>query len=375
MTGSPEVAVNMLWCVPGGVGGSEEYLVRQLVGLGDAMRRGRVATAWQLRVMAARGLGAAHPELGSAATLVEAPFGSESRVRRIAGEATWLRRQSGGAELVHHGGGTAPAAIARPRVPYVLTVHDLQFLTYPQYFSSLKRAYLSAVLPRAARGARVVAVPTEYVAGSVVEAYGIDRGRIAVVPHGIDAAERADVAAEADLRSRYSLGVGPIVVYPAVTHPHKNHAFLLRLMATAWADTDVRLVLTGGRGAAHGEVVRSLDDRVVHLGRVPAADRNGLIAMAHALVFPSEYEGFGAPLIEAMTHGTPVIASDRACIPEVVGDAGLVLALDVDAWAGALDEVDRRRDGLVAAGHARAAQFTAVASGEALASAYERALA
>jgi alpha-1,3-rhamnosyl/mannosyltransferase len=375
LTAPAEVAVNMLWCVPGGVGGSEEYLVRQVVGLADAMGQGLVERRWQITVMAARGLGAAHPELGEAARLVEAPFGSESRARRIVGEATWLRRQTGRVALVHHGGGTAPAAVARASVPYVLTVHDLQFLSYPQYFSALKRAYLSAVLPRAARGARMVAVPTEYVAASVVRAYGLSRDRIAVVPHGIDAAERTDVTPEAELRNRYSLGSGPIVVYPAVTHPHKNHDFLLRLMASAWASSGVRLVLTGGRGAAHDRVAASLGPNVLHLGRVPAADRNGLIAMAHALVFPSEYEGFGAPLIEAMTHGTPVIASNMASIPEVVGDAGLVLALHADAWAGALDEVDRRRRELIAAGHRRAAQFTARASGEALASAYEQALA
>jgi alpha-1,3-rhamnosyl/mannosyltransferase len=254
-------------------------------------------------------------------------------------------------------------------------VHDLQFLSYPEYFSALKRAYLSFVLPRAARAARMVAVPSEYVAASVASAYGIARDRIAVVPHGVDAAELDDVTAESDLRQRYSLGSGPIIVYPAVTHPHKNHAFLLRLMASAWAASDVRLVLTGGRGSAHDEIAASLGPRVLHLGRVPAADRNGLIAMAHALVFPSEYEGFGAPLIEAMTHGTPVIASDRASIPEVVGGAGLVCALRPDAWAGALDEVDRQRAALVAAGHRRASQFTALASGEALAAAYEKALA
>lgn len=375
MTAPFEVAVNMLWCVPGGVGGSEEYLVRQLVGLGDAMGQGRTARQWRLTVMAARGLGAAHPELGDATSVVEAPFGSESRARRIVGEATWLRRRTGRVALVHHGGGTAPAAIARAPVPYVLTVHDLQFLSYPEYFSALKRAYLSVVLPRAARAARMVAVPSEYVAASVASAYGIARDRIAVVPHGVDAAELDDVTAESDLRQRYSLGSGPIIVYPAVTHPHKNHAFLLRLMASAWAASDVRLVLTGGRGSAHDEIAASLGPRVLHLGRVPAADRNGLIAMAHALVFPSEYEGFGAPLIEAMTHGTPVIASDRASIPEVVGEAGLVCALRPDAWAGALDEVDRQRAALVAAGHRRASQFTALASGEALAAAYEKALA
>ena len=74
-------------------------------------------------------------------------------------------------------------------------------------------------------------------------------------------------------------------------------------------------------------------------GRVPAADRDGLIALAEALVFPSEYEGFGAPVLEAMALGTPVICSDRAALPEVAGDAAVVLPPTVDAWADALATV------------------------------------
>src|SRR6185436_5543458 len=105
-------------------------------------------------------------------------------------------------------------------------------------------------------------------------------------------------------------------------------------------------------------------------GRVSAADRDGLLAAAEALVFPSEYEGFGAPVLEAMALGTPVVCSDRTALPEVAGAAALVLPLELDAWKGALDDVAARRDELVAAGLARAAQFTTAASGRALAGAY-----
>ena len=96
--------------------------------------------------------------------------------------------------------------------------------------------------------------------------------------------------------------------------------------------------------------------------------------MAEAMVFPSQYEGFGAPLIEAMTLGTPVVCSDATCMPGVVDDAGLVLPLELDAWAGALDETRRRRTELVAAGHLRARAFTSLASGAALAAAYDQAV-
>ncbi len=113
-----------------------------------------------------------------------------------------------------------------------------------------------------------------------------------------------------------------------------------------------------------------LEGRVVRPGRVPSADRDGLIALADALVFPSEYEGFGAPVVEAMALGTPVICSDQPALAEVVGDAGVVLPRDADAWAGALDLVGQRRAAMVTAGRARARAFTAARSGAALAAAY-----
>lgn len=364
--GRAQVLVNMLWCVPGKVGGSEEYLVRQLLGLAEA-----VDERWRITVAGARGLAAAHPQLAAVVEIVEPEFESANRARRILGEATWLGRRSGTAELVHHGGGTAPLRAQRP---YVLTIHDLQFRTYPEYFTRLKRAYLGAVIPPSARRAAVVAVPSDYVRESVVSAYGVPAERVMVVPHGIEPALATDVTPAAELRARYALGDGPIIVYPAVTHPHKGHEFLLAMMRDHWTDPDLRLVLTGGQGAAEAVVAANTDPRVLRLGRVPGADRNGLLAMAEAMVFPSRYEGFGAPLIEAMTLGAPVVCSDSTCIPGIVGEAGLVRPLQPDAWAGALEEASRRRSELVAAGHARARDFTARASGSALAAVYARAL-
>ena len=362
----PSVLVNMLWCLPGAVGGSEEYLVRQLLGLAE-----QPEPRWRPIVVAARGLLAAHPELAALCDGIEPQFESHGRVRRIVGEATWLRRHTGDVALVHHGGGTAPWHAHRP---YVLTIHDLQFRTYPQYFSRRKRAYLHSVIPASARRATVVAVPSEYVRGSVVDAYAVDPDRVMVVPHGIEPVLATDITTEAELRRRYALGDGPVIVYPAVTHPHKHHEFLLRMMRDHWTEPDLRLVLTGGVGLAEHVVTACADRRVCRLGRVPAADRNGLLAMARAMVFPSQYEGFGAPLIEAMTLGAPVVCSDATCMPQIVGEAGLVRPLDADAWAGALDEVDRRRDELVAAGHRRAEAFTSRASGAALADVYSQAL-
>jgi len=117
-----------------------------------------------------------------------------------------------------------------------------------------------------------------------------------------------------------------------------------------------------------------LTDRVVRTGRVSAADRDGLLRLASVMIFPSEYEGFGAPVIEAMSLGIPVVCSDRTGLPEVAGDAAIVLPLEMDAWATAIDAAGERRAELVAAGRDRAALFTSRRSAEALLDAYAQAL-
>jgi glycosyltransferase involved in cell wall biosynthesis len=181
------------------------------------------------------------------------------------------------------------------------------------------------------------------------------------------------------LRQQYGLGDAPIVVFPAITHPHKGHEFLLDVHQRHWSKSGVILVLIGGEGAAESGIRARLADPeqakgVRRLGRVPAADRDGLIQMARALVFPSEYEGFGAPVIEAMALGVPVISSDRTCLPEVVAEAGLVLPLDVEAWATALDVAEEGRSAFIEAGRRRSDLFTTSISGQALSAVYDRLL-
>jgi glycosyltransferase involved in cell wall biosynthesis len=361
----PAIAVNLLWCVPGDVGGSEEYLVRQLLGLADATPRFRPT------LYVVDGFVEAHRPLTELFPTVVASFDGASRARRIAGEVTWFRRQTSAADLRQHGGGTAPLGAARP---YVLTIHDLQYRTFPEYFSRTKRAYLAAMIGRSVRRARVVTVPSEYVRGSVIEAYGTDPSIVRVVPHGFEPDLLHNITDAVELRRRFSLGDGPVIVYPAVTHRHKNHRFLIDLLASTWRDPDLRLVLIGGRGTAESEIQAATDPRIRRLGRVPPEDRNGLLSMADAMVFPSQYEGFGAPLIEAMAVGCPVIASDSTCIPAVLDGAGLVLPLETDAWSDALDVVRRDRMTMIAAGLRRAESFTAGASGAALAAAYAAAM-
>ena len=322
------------------------------------------------------GFARAHPDLASVFRLVEAPIDGHNRLRRVHTERGWLARHTRDSQLVHHGGGTAPA---RGGHPIVLTIHDLQYLAYPQYFGQIKRRYLDWAMPRSVRRATVITVPTEFVRGTVIDAYSLDADTVLVVPHGIEPTLGDEATDEADLRERFGLGGGRVIVLPAVTHPHKGHRFLLEVMARHWTDPDLRLVMTGGPGRAEADVLAAIEqlglqERALRLGRVSAADRDGLLRMSTAMVFPSEYEGFGAPVIEAMALGVPVICSDRTCLPEVAGDAALVLPLEHEEWAGALDRVQSERDRLVAAGAVRAADFTSLRSAEALLEAYGQAL-
>lgn len=367
---SLNVAVNLLWCVPGNVGGSEEYLVRQLLGLAAQ------PSEFRLTLYVVKSFVAAHPELANVAPMVVSGISGHERARRVAEEHLWLRRQTRGADLVHHGGGTTPAVGAGP---IVLTIHDLQYLTHPEYHSPNKLRYLRSVVPHSVRRAAVVATPTEWVRSTVIDQFGVDPDRVMVVPHGVEAEIGLDAPSESELRRDYGLGAGRVLVFPAVTHPHKGHEFLLDVMARHWDDPDLRLVLLGGAGQADRAVeakiaALQLGPRVIRTGRVPAAHRDGLLALADALVFPSEYEGFGAPIVEAMALGTPVVAADQAAVAEVIGDAGIVLPRDVDAWAGVLDDVAERRNELVSAGRHRSADFTADRSGAALAAAYRKAI-
>lgn len=364
------VAVNLLWCVPGDVGGSEEYLVRQLLGLAD-QPAGFVPTLYCVP-----GFVDAHPDLARIYPVVTAGITGEHRPRRMLTEHTWLARRTRGADVVHHAGGTTPRT---GDGPIVLTIHDLQYLTHPEYFTRTKLRYLRSSMPRSVRRASVVATPTEYVRGSVIDAFDVDPERVVVVPHGVEPSIGAGARSEFELRRDYGLGSGRVLVFPAITHPHKGHGFLLDVMATHWNDPDLRLVLLGGPGAADDDVSARIErlglgNRVVRTGRVSAADRDGLLTLADALVFPSEYEGFGAPVVEAMALGTPVVTSEQAAIAEVVADAGLVLPRDPAAWAGALDHVDANRREMISAGRRRAAMYTAARSGAGLAAAYRLAV-
>ncbi len=368
MTSRIDVAVNLTWMAPDRVGGSEQYLTRQLLGLD--------ASTFDLSIYCDARFGAAHPLLAERSRISAMPGRVNSRGARVVAEHTWLAARTRHADVVHHGGGTAPLGGARP---IVLTVHDLQYLVHPDYFSTSRRRYLDAMMPRSVARASVVAVPTEFVRAHVIEAFGADADRVLVVPHGVPVAERPTDRKIIEVRGRHGLDDRAYVVYPAITHPHKRQTLLVDMLDHL--DDDTALVLIGGEGMAEPAVSASISrsahaGRIRRTGRVSESDRDALLAGADALVFPSEFEGFGAPLIESMMFDTPVVCSDAPAVVEVVADAAVIVDEPTgEAWAAGVGLARSRRAELVERGGVRRREFTISSSGAALASAYRQAVA
>jgi alpha-1,3-rhamnosyl/mannosyltransferase len=363
------VGVNLLWLVPGEVGGSETWITELLAELEGRDHRP------ELVVFASPTVLAAHRFLRSF-EVVEAPEGvGPSRVVRVAAEATWLAWAARRARLdiLYHPGGTVPLLRATPSV---VTIHDLQPLVFPENFSKVKLAYLRRRLGPSVRSARLVTAISEYTRTELRDHLGVPDERVAVTPPAVDP-DPAPVGAM-DVVSLYRLD-RPWFVYPAITYRHKDHATVVRAMADV---PDSLLVLTGGPGPAEQHVTElvaelGLADRIRRTGRIDFAQLDALYRGAVACVFPSRFEGVGIPVLEAMARSCPVIAADATALPFVVGSAGdLVPVGEPPAWAAAMVRLrhdDAHRAELVAAGRQRVQRWAPAASAQRLVDAWERA--
>jgi glycosyltransferase involved in cell wall biosynthesis len=269
-------------------------------------------------------------------------------------------------DLVHAPAYTAP--LWSP-VPVVVTVHDVSYELHPQWYPYRRDRLRRAFYRRSARGATHVLTVSRFSAAEISAAYGIAPDRITVTPLGVDdtfagnGSEPA-VALPPAVRAPYLLHVGDL-------HERRNLAMCIEAVLAArrhpGAPAGLSLVLVGVDMGVGDELrqraMRSgAADAAVLLGSVGDTQLRTLYRHATALVYPSLYEGFGLPLLEAMISGTPVIASTAASIPEVVGNAALLLdPLDREAWTQAMIDVvndEGKRAHMRQAGLSRAAQFT-----------------
>jgi glycosyltransferase involved in cell wall biosynthesis len=253
----------------------------------------------------------------------------------------------------------------------VVTIHDVIPLVLPWAFPPRHRWVLATALARIRKQAERVIVPSMAAAEDVVHLLRVERERISVIPMGCDSrfqpvGEPASVAAvrrRYDLPERYILFVGTL-------EPRKNVQTLLRAFAQVIAETpqdDLTLVIAGGRGWGSEDYRSTVDvlrlhDRVRFAGFVEDEHLPELYRGALLFVYPSLYEGFGLPVLEAMACGTPVITSNRASLPEVAGDAALVVdPTRPEALAAAMTSIlydSELRQALRAKGLARAHTFT-----------------
>lgn len=237
--------------------------------------------------------------------------------------------------------GTRPAALwmpnanfapAEPGVPFALTVHDLSYEIYPEFFSLKQRLWHRAVDPRAlARRAAAVLAVSESTKRDVVERWGIDPARVTVTLEGADPAAEPSRPALDAARAKFRLPER-FILHVGALEPRKNHLGLLdayhQLRPLARFNR-LGLVLAGPPGWNNGDILRAVRrspyrDDIRLLGYVSSAERAALYRLASVFAFPSFYEGFGLPPLEAMAAGLPVVASHAGALGEVVGDAGVL---------------------------------------------------
>jgi glycosyltransferase involved in cell wall biosynthesis len=356
------VGLNLIFLVPGETGGMEVAARELIPALIDAAPRDTRFTAFVNREAAAA-KGGPWGELLPAVTV---PVNARNRVQWVRGEQALLPRLAAreGIDLVHSLASTAPAW---GRFRRVVTVHDLIYAHFPEAHAGIRDLGMRVLVPLGVRRSDRVIVDSHSTRRDLVQLLGTHEERIDVVPLGIGTVQRSEPLPARELRARLGLGERAVVLSLSAKRPHKNLTALIGALARIPRERRPLLVLPG-YPTAHEADLRAraraggVEEDVRFLGWLSGEEFEGLWQVADTFVYPSLYEGFGLPVLEAMARGVPVACSNASSLPEVAGDAALLFdPRDERAIAAALErlrsdptEVERLR----ARGLERVREFT-----------------
>ncbi len=277
-----------------------------------------------------------------------------------------------GAQVIH-----APSLAVPPEPGHstklVVTIHDLAPKLFPETFTARGRRFHTMGFRAAKRRADLVITVSESAARELTDLGGIDKDRIRVVLNGVTPREVSEDGMRQVLK-KHGLGNRPYIFWVGTLEPRKNLTFLLQAFSQVVHDEkcDVDLVLAGPSGwlAKESPLVRpefallreALEGRIHTLGAVSDDDLAALYKGAQVFAFPSKHEGFGLPILESMSQGTPVICADAGALPEVAGEAAMLKSLDDPGeWAHGISNVlndNDLRQRLSTAGEARASELS-----------------
>jgi glycosyltransferase involved in cell wall biosynthesis len=320
----PHIGLNLIFLVPGETGGMEVYARELIPALLEHAPPGMHFTAFINREAARAGGG----PWGSTLPAVTVPVNARSRVQWVLGEQLMLAPlcDRAGVDLLHSLASTAPFWGGRRRIT---TVHDLIYARFPDAHAGLREKGMRVLVPQGARRSARVIVDSESTRADITSLVGIDPERIDVVPLGLGAVRRVAPLPEPEVRNRFGLAERDVVLSLSAKRPHKNLLALIGALARIEQVRRPLLVLPGYPTSHESE----LRERASALGvdrdlRFPAwvsdEELEGLWACARAFVYPSLYEGFGLPVLEAMARGVPVACSDASSLPEVAGEAAVM---------------------------------------------------
>jgi glycosyltransferase involved in cell wall biosynthesis len=373
------VGLNLIFLVPGETGGME-VAARELIPalLSQAPPETRF-TAFVNREAATAGGG----PWGEMLPAVTVPVNARNRVQWVLGEQTLLPRLAAreGVDLVHSLASTAPLW---GRFRRVVTVHDLIYARFPEAHAGIRDKGMKVLVPQAVRRSHRVIADSQSTREDLIELLGVRSDRIDVVPLGLGGVRRAAPLSERETRARFELGERSVLLSLSAKRPHKNLLALIGAFARIPAERRPLLVLPGyptwheaelrSRAATAGVV-----EDVRFLSWLSGEELEGLWALAEAFVFPSLYEGFGLPVLEAMARGVPVACSNASSLPEVAGDAALLF--DPHQESAIADALERLlgepalRESLRTRGLARVREFTWERTARLTLESYRRALA